>query len=52
MFTCSVNFTVKMVIENVLKREGDDCKGWAATEVVELGGGDWAKVTPSCFNWW
>jgi hypothetical protein len=45
MFKVSVNFTVKMVIENVLRKTGDDCKGWAATEAVELGGGNWAKVS-------
>ena len=47
MFKVSVNFTVKMVIENVLRAEGDACKGWAATEAVEMGGGKWAKVIPS-----
>lgn len=45
MFKVSVNFTVKMVIENVLRKVGDDCKGWAITEAVELGGGAWAKVS-------
>ena len=45
MFKVSVNFTVKMVIENVLREEGDACKGWAATEAVELGGGKWSKVS-------
>ena len=44
MFKVSVNFTVKMVIENVLRAEGDACKGWAATEAIEIGGGQWAKV--------
>ena len=43
MFKVSANFTVKMVIENVLRKTGDDCKAWAATEAVELGGGNWAK---------
>jgi hypothetical protein len=45
IFKVSVYFTVKMVIENVLREEGDACKGWAATEAVELGGGKWAKVS-------
>ena len=44
IFKVSVNFTVKMVIENVLRKDGDACKGWAATEAVEIGGGKWAKV--------
>ncbi|KAK3709995.1 hypothetical protein LTR37_010614 [Vermiconidia calcicola] len=43
MFQVSVNFTIKMLIENVLKKGGDDCKGWAATEAVERGGGIWDK---------
>jgi hypothetical protein len=44
MFRVSINFTVKMIIENILKKKGDDCKGWAATEVIERGGGGWEKV--------
>ena len=45
MFKVSVNFTVKMVIENVRRTtESDACKGWAVTEAVEIGGGNWAKV--------
>ena len=44
IFKVSVNFTVKMVIEQTLKKSGDDCKGWAATEAVERGDGQWDKV--------
>ena len=47
MFKVSVNFTVKMVIERTLKKEGDDCKGWAASEAVERGDGQWDKVRTS-----
>ena len=44
MFKTSVNFTVKMIIENVTKKEGDECKEWAVTEAVERGGGVWDQV--------
>ena len=44
MFKVSVNFTVKMIIEHTIQKGGDDCKGWAATEVVERGAGIWDKV--------
>ena len=47
MFKVSVNFTVKMVIERTLKKEGDDCKGWAVSEAVERGDGQWDKVRTS-----
>lgn len=47
MFKGGVNFTVKMVIEQTLKKSGDDCKGWAATEAVESGDGQWDKVSGS-----
>ena len=52
MFKCSVNFTVKMVIENVIHKEGDDCKGWAVTEAVERGAGEWNKVRRSPNSIW
>lgn len=45
IFKVSVNFTVKMVIEQTLKKSGDDCEGWAATEAVERGDGQWEKVS-------
>lgn len=44
MFNTSVNFTVKMIIERVLNKDGDDCKEWAVTEAVERGAGKWDKV--------
>lgn len=49
-FVVSTNFTVKMVIENTLNKNGDGCKGWAATEVVELGNGCWDKVSASAIT--
>ena len=45
MFKTSVNFSVKMIIENVIKKEGDECKEWAITEAVERGAGVWDKVS-------
>lgn len=44
MFKVSVNFTVKMIIENISHKGGDDLKEWAVTEVCERGGGIWLKV--------
>lgn len=43
-FTVATTFTPSMVIENVLGKTGDDAKGWAITEVVEIGDGEWKKV--------
>lgn len=49
IFKVGVNFTAKMVIEKTLRKGGDDCKGWALTEVVESGDGCWLKVSlPGC----
>jgi hypothetical protein len=46
MFKVSIAFTVKNVVERVTRKQaGDECKGWAATEVVERGGGGWEKVS-------
>ena len=43
-FKVSVNFTVKMVIENVIQKDGEGCKSWAITEAIEDGDGTWRKV--------
>ncbi|KAK5168614.1 uncharacterized protein LTR77_005923 [Saxophila tyrrhenica] len=43
MFKVSVNFTVKMIIENVLRTAGDSCNAWAVSEAYERGGGGWDK---------
>jgi len=43
-----MNFTVKMVIERTLNLSGDDCNGWAATEVIERGDGVWSQVCMHC----
>ncbi|CZT14322.1 uncharacterized protein RCC_00299 [Ramularia collo-cygni] len=45
MFKVATSFTVANVIERVLKKKGDECAGWCATEVVEQGEGCWAKGT-------
>jgi hypothetical protein len=45
MFKVSVNFTVRMVIENVLRGKGGDAKEWAVSEVFEHGCGGWYKVS-------
>lgn len=50
VFKVSVHFTVKMVVENVLRKSRDAdvlevCKGWAVTETVEGGNGTWEKVS-------
>ena len=51
VFKVSTNFTVKMVIENTLKKKcGDECGGWAATEIVERGDGQWDKVSHHTFS--
>lgn len=45
MFKVSVRFSVRMVIENVLRTVDEDtCKAWAVTEVIEKGSGGWDKV--------
>jgi hypothetical protein len=45
MFKVSVNFTVRMVIENVLRGKGGDSKDWVVSEVFEHGCGGWYKVS-------
>ena len=45
MFKTPTSFTPRLIIEKVLRKEGDDCKGWAVTEVHERGDGVWAKVS-------
>ena len=49
MFKVSVNFTVKMVIQQTINKTGEDCKDWAVTEAVERGDGQWDKVS-QCRN--
>lgn len=44
MFKVSINFTIRMVIEETLKKSADDCGDWAVTETVEDGDGNWLKV--------
>ncbi|KAF7197479.1 hypothetical protein HII31_01289 [Pseudocercospora fuligena] len=45
MFKVATSFQVKTIIERILKKAGDDCKGWSVTEVVEGGCGVWRKGT-------
>lgn len=46
MFKVTTKFTVKDVIERVLKKEGGEaCGGWGATECHEQGEGCWKKVS-------
>lgn len=45
MFKVATSFCVKGVVENVLKIEKGKGEGWAVTEVVERGGGEWVKVS-------
>ncbi len=44
MFKVSVNFTPRMIIENVLRTVDNSCKAWAVTEAIERGAGGWDKV--------
>lgn len=48
MFKTPTSFTPKLVIEKVLQKTGDECKGWAMTEVHEKGDGVWSKVCVPC----
>ena len=41
----SISLTVNEVIELVLGKEGDDCKGFCVTEVTEIGDGEFSKVS-------
>lgn len=46
IFKVATGFTVRNVVEKVLKKAGaEDCAAWAVSEVVERGGGVWAKVS-------
>ena len=45
IFKTPTSFTPKLIIEKVLQKSSDDCKGWAVTEVYERGDGVWAKVS-------
>lgn len=44
MFKTPTTFTPKLIIEKVLCKSGDDCKGWVVTEAHERGDGVWLKV--------
>lgn len=44
VFKVSTNFTVRMIVENTLKKSEDVCVDWAVTEVTERGNGRWIKV--------
>lgn len=50
IYKVSTKMNVDAVIQNVMKDavKGDfeKCKGWAVTEIIEQGGGKWAKVCP------
>ena len=50
MFKISVNFTVKMIIERVLNKGEEGCRGWCTTEVVERGTGKWDKVSAQTYD--
>ena len=41
----ALSFSVSELIERLLDKEGDACKGWTVTEVVEKGDGEWSKVS-------
>jgi hypothetical protein len=44
-FKVSITLTVRNVISNILDNTDPEyCKGWAVTEVTELGSGAWKKV--------
>ncbi|KAK4498348.1 hypothetical protein PRZ48_011006 [Zasmidium cellare] len=43
IFKVSTQFTVREVIERVIKGKPKDDVKWAVTEVVERGGGEWGK---------
>ena len=46
MFKVTTKFTVKDVIERVLRKEdGKGCEGWGVTECHEQGEGSWKKVS-------
>jgi len=55
IFIVSTQETVRAMVENVLRWKPGDmekCKGWAATEVIECGDGQWTKVRPISPLWW
>ncbi|KAF2720082.1 hypothetical protein K431DRAFT_249878 [Polychaeton citri CBS 116435] len=43
-FKVATNFTVKNVIERIVARDADKAE-WAASEVIEMGGGEWRQGT-------
>lgn len=43
IFIASTQLTPAMVMENVLRKRGDEAQGWALTEVMEAGNGCWVK---------
>lgn len=45
IFTPPTIMTPAMVIENVIKKRGDEANGWAVTETFEAGDGGWVKGT-------
>lgn len=47
MFKVTTKFTVKDVIERVLRKgeDGKGCEGWGVTECHEQGEGCWKKVS-------
>lgn len=47
MFKVSTAFTVRNVVERVLRKDVGGCEGWGVTEVVERGDGGWGKVSCS-----
>ena len=41
----ATSMLVGELIERLMDKEGNDCKGWAVTEVAEKGDGEWSKVS-------
>lgn len=48
IWTVPTVVSVRDIIEKLLGKEGEDCKGWALTEVNELGDGEFSKVCYIC----
>ena len=45
VYKVATSLSVGELIELLLDKEGNGCKGWRVTEVVELGDGEWSKVS-------
>lgn len=45
IFKVSTQFTVRDIVERVIKGKPKEDVKWAVTEVFEAGGGEWMKVS-------